>query len=81
MQRLGQVTDDIEAVILRHLKRRDDIAYAQFMRLSAGLLPHGKPQERVVTAASFLGRYGTAWLNALFEVISAWAESLPTDDA
>jgi uncharacterized protein YllA (UPF0747 family) len=81
MQRLGQVTDDIEAVILRHLKRRDDIAYSQFMRLAEGLRPHGKPQERVFTAATFLGRYGNAWLNSLFEVISAWAEGLPADSA
>ncbi len=79
MQRIGQIANDIEAVIVRHLKRRDDIAYAQFMRLSTGLRPHGKPQERVLTAASFLGRYGNAWLNALFETISAWAEALPED--
>jgi len=79
MQRVRQLTDDIEAVVLRHLKRRDDIAYAQFMRLVSGLRPHGKPQERVITAASFLGRYGNAWLNALFEAISAWAETLPAD--
>jgi bacillithiol biosynthesis cysteine-adding enzyme BshC len=79
MQRLRQLTDDLEAVILRHLKRRDDIAYAQFMRLATGLRPHGKPQERVITAASFLGRYGNAWLNTVFEVIAAWAESLPAD--
>ena len=81
MQRLRQVTDDIEAVIMRHLKRRDNIAYSQFMRLAEGLRPQGKPQERVITSASFLGRYGNVWLNSLFEVISAWAESLPTDDA
>ena len=81
MDRLRQVTDDIEAVILRHLKRRDDIAYAQFIRLSEGLRPHGKPQERVLTSASFLGRYGNVWLNSLFEVISAWAEAVPTDTA
>ena len=79
MQRLRQVTDDIEAVILRHLKRRDDIAYAQFVRLSEGLRPHGKPQERVLATPSYLGRYGNAWLNSLFEVISAWAESVPMD--
>ena len=79
MRRIGQLADDIEAVILRHLKRRDDIAYAQFMRLSAGLQPHGKAQERVLTAASLLGRYGNAWLNSLVESISAWAETLPTD--
>ncbi len=79
MLRLRQVTDDIESVMLRHLKRRDDIAYSQFMRLSTGLRPHGKLQERVLTPATFLGRYVDEWLNSLYEVISAWAESVPTD--
>jgi bacillithiol biosynthesis cysteine-adding enzyme BshC len=77
MQRLGQVTDDIEAVILRHLKRRDDIAYAQFRRLSEGLRPHGKPQERVFTAATFLGRYGSPSAQAAMTSNSALSQALP----
>ena len=81
MQRLGQVTDDIEGVILRHLRRRDQIAHGQFVRLSSGLRPHGKPQERVLSAPSLLGRYGNVWLNSIFEVISAWAENIPQDVA
>jgi bacillithiol biosynthesis cysteine-adding enzyme BshC len=75
--RIGQIVDNIEAVFLRHLRRRDNIAFAQFTRLLQGLRPHGKPQERVLTAASFLGRFGHAWLNAVFESVSAWAEGLP----
>lgn len=78
MQRIGQVTDDIEKVIRRHLRRRDDIAYAQFVRLAQGLRPRGKPQERVLITPSMLGRYGDAWLNSVFEVVSTWAEELPT---
>jgi uncharacterized protein YllA (UPF0747 family) len=62
---------------LRHLRKRDDIAHAQFARLSRGLRPRGKPQERVLTAATFRGRYGDAWLNGVFESISAWAEGPP----
>jgi len=81
IQRMLQLTDNIESVILRHLKRRDDIAYAQFMRLSDWLKPTGKPQERVLTTATLLGRFGHVWLNALFETISAWAENLPADTA
>ena len=77
MQRIGQVTDDIENVIRRHLRRRDDIAYAQFVRLTESLRPNGKPQERVLTTPSFLGRYGDVWLNSLFEIVSMWAENLP----
>lgn len=81
MQRLGQVTDDIENVIRRHLRRRNDIAYAQFNRLSQSFRPGGKYQERVICAPSFLGRYGNAWTGAVFEAASLWAESLPRDEA
>src|SRR5262249_48939509 len=73
MQRLGQVTDSIEAVIQRHLRRRDNIAHGQFMRLLESFRPNGKPQERVLTAANFLGRFGGEWLAALNEAVSAWA--------
>ena len=50
MQRLDQISGDIEKVLLRHLRKRDDIAHAQYARLVAGLRPRGKPQERVLTA-------------------------------
>ncbi|MGH7594506.1 MAG: bacillithiol biosynthesis cysteine-adding enzyme BshC [Gemmatimonadales bacterium] len=78
-QRLDQVAQDIERVFLRHLRQRDSIAHAQFVRLATGLRPHGKPQERTLTAASFLGRYGDAWLHCVFESVSAWAEGVPRD--
>lgn len=79
MLRLEQVTNDLEKLLLRHLRKRDDIAYAQFVRLAHGLRPHGTPQERVFTAATFLGRYGDAWLNGVFELVAAWAEGVPRD--
>ncbi len=81
MQRLSQLTDDIENVIRRHLRRRDDIAYGQFVRLRQSLQPDGKPQERVITAPSLLGRYGSAWSDAVVEAVSGWAESVPTGDS
>ena len=77
MRRLDLVTDDLEKVFLRHLRKRGTIAHAQYVRLAGGLRPRGKPQERVLVAPSFLGRYGDAWLKALFASISAWAESPP----
>jgi hypothetical protein len=49
------------------------------VRLARDLRPHGKPQERVFTAATFLGRYGDAWLNGVFESVAAWAEGVPRD--
>jgi bacillithiol biosynthesis cysteine-adding enzyme BshC len=81
MQRISQLTDDIENVIRRHLRRRDDIAYGQFVRLRQSLRPDGKPQERVITAPSLLGRYGHAWSDAVVEAVSGWAESVPTGES
>jgi bacillithiol biosynthesis cysteine-adding enzyme BshC len=77
MQRLDQISGDVEKVLLRHLRKRGDIAHAQYARLAAGLRPHGKPQERVLTAPTFRGRYGDAWLNGVFESVSAWADGAP----
>jgi len=77
MRRLDQISGDVEKVLLRHLRKREDIAHAQYARLVAGLRPRGKPQERVLAAPSFRGRYGEAWLNGVFESISAWADRAP----
>lgn len=77
IRRLDQISGDIEKVLLRHLRKRNDIAHAQYVRLIAGLRPRGKPQERVLSAPSFRGRYGDAWLNGMFESISAWADGAP----
>lgn len=76
LQRLEQISADIENVLMRHLKKRDDIAYGQFQRLTRGLRPHGKPQERVLTAATFRGRHGDAWINSVFAAVASWAEGL-----
>ncbi|MGH7523180.1 MAG: bacillithiol biosynthesis cysteine-adding enzyme BshC [Gemmatimonadales bacterium] len=77
LQRLEQISADIESVLLRHLKKRDDIAYGQYQRLTRGLRPHGKPQERVFTAASYRGRHGDAWINSVFAAVASWAEGTP----
>lgn len=79
VQRLDLVSEDLEKVFLRHLRKRDTIAHVQYVRLAEGLRPHGQPQERVLTAATFLGRYGDAWLNGVFESVSAWALGVPKD--
>jgi hypothetical protein len=35
-------------------------------------MPNGKPQERVLTIAPFLARYGTGLLDELAEAFAAW---------
>jgi bacillithiol biosynthesis cysteine-adding enzyme BshC len=77
MQRLDQISGGVEKVLLRHLRKRDDIAHAQYARLVTGLRPRGKSQERVLGAPSFRGRYGEAWLNGVYEPIAAWADGAP----
>lgn len=67
------VADDMERLFERHLRKREDVAHAQWRRVSDALRPGGAPQERHFTAATFLGRYGTAWLDAIVEATERWA--------
>jgi bacillithiol synthase len=70
--RIRQTLDALERSFERHLKKRDDIAYAQYARLRAGLLPDGTLQERVLTAATWLGRYDRVWIDAVADATEAW---------
>ncbi len=81
LQRLGRGIDDIEHVMERHLRKRGDIAYAQFDRLRTALRPRHQPQERVLTVASELARYGDDWFTALVRATDQWAEQLPDSPA
>jgi bacillithiol biosynthesis cysteine-adding enzyme BshC len=71
-RKIANILDDLQHVIERHLRRRDDIAWAQYRRLRTGLRPQDAPQERVFTAATFRARHGDAWLRALGEATDAW---------
>lgn len=75
-RRLDQVADDLERLLERHLRKRSDIAYSQYIRLRNALLPRGAAQERVLTAPSFLARHGQAWLHAVYDSTTAWARRL-----
>ncbi|MGH7583049.1 MAG: bacillithiol biosynthesis cysteine-adding enzyme BshC [Gemmatimonadales bacterium] len=79
LRRLDELIDDLDAVLRRHLRKRSDIAYAQYRRLTDVFRPLGQPQERVLTAATFLGRYGDAWTNAVFESVTTWTAGLPPE--
>jgi uncharacterized protein YllA (UPF0747 family) len=77
MRRLGEITGEIDASLQRHLRRRTTIAHAQYQRLLQGLRPRGAPQERVLISPVYLGRFGPAWLNAIFDAAQQWADALP----
>jgi len=49
---------------------------SQLARARAALMPGGKPQERVLTIASFLARYGGALLDDIAAEVARWAQAL-----
>jgi bacillithiol biosynthesis cysteine-adding enzyme BshC len=65
-------TQDIEKKLVQHLKRRQETELSQIGRARTAVLPGGKPQERVLTLAPFLARYGPALLEDLREAIEGW---------
>lgn len=73
VRKLAGVVDDFERLFERHLRKRDDIAHAQWRRVMDALRPGGAPQERRLTAATFLARHGRAWLDRIVVATDAWA--------
>ncbi len=72
-RKLAAVADDLERLFERHLRKRSDIAYAQFRRVAGAIRPGGAPQERRLTAATFLARYGQDWLDLIAAATDRWA--------
>jgi bacillithiol biosynthesis cysteine-adding enzyme BshC len=66
---------DMERKLLQHLKRRQEIELGQIAKARAMVLPGDKPQERVLTVAPFLARYGPGLLGELSEAIEGWYAS------
>ncbi len=57
--------DEVEKRLVAALKRRNETAVQQLARTRTSLFPDGAPQERVLTAANYLARYGRELLPAL----------------
>ncbi len=68
-------THDVEKRLVASLKRANDTLLGQLGRARAALAPGGKPQERVLTAASFLARYGTGLVDELEAEVARWADA------
>ena len=68
--------DEIEKRLVAALKRTGEEALQQLARARANLYPGGKPQERVVTAASYLARHGRPLLATLHQAAREHAERL-----
>ena len=66
---------DAEKKMVQHLKRRHETETAQIARARTAVQPGGHPQERVLTIAPFLARYGAGFLVSLLDVMTAWYDS------
>jgi bacillithiol biosynthesis cysteine-adding enzyme BshC len=64
--------NDMERKLVHHLKKRQEIELAQIAKARALVLPDNKPQERMLTVAPFLARYGPDLLVELTDAIEAW---------
>jgi bacillithiol synthase len=63
---------DIEKKLVQHLKRRQEIELGQLARGRDLVLPDNQPQERVLTIASFLARYGPTLIEEVSDAIEGW---------
>jgi bacillithiol biosynthesis cysteine-adding enzyme BshC len=63
---------EVEKKLVQHLKKRQETELGQIARARGAVLPNGKPQERVLTAAPFLARYGPGLLDDLVGAIESW---------
>ncbi|MGI9041254.1 MAG: bacillithiol biosynthesis cysteine-adding enzyme BshC [Gemmatimonadales bacterium] len=65
-------TQDVEKKLVQHLKRRQETELTQIARARTAVLPGNKPQERVLTVAPFLARYGPDLVPDLTAEIERW---------
>jgi len=67
--------DHIEKRLRGHLKQRETTELKQIGHAREAVLPGGKPQERVVSVATFRARYGDEFLTAVAAAITAWYDA------
>jgi uncharacterized protein YllA (UPF0747 family) len=67
-------TQEIEKKLLAGLKRENEAWVRRIARARAAVYPRGAPQERVLTLASFLIRYGPALLEEIEREVARWAD-------
>jgi bacillithiol synthase len=67
---LGKMEHDLRGLhtkVIHAAKKRDDILRRQFTRAQAQVFPLGHPQERTLSVAFFLNRYGSALIDRLLD--------------
>jgi bacillithiol synthase len=63
---------ELEKKLAQHARKRESTELAQVARARLSVRPEGKPQERVLSMAGFLARYGSELLSRFAEHIAAW---------
>jgi hypothetical protein len=67
---------DIEKRLISHLKKKNEIVTSQLSRARTSLFPNGEPQERVISAISWLGRFGPTFVEEAAAAVQSGAASL-----
>lgn len=67
-----RTVEQLEKKLLRHAMRRESVELDQVARARLSVRPEGKPQERVLSMAGFLARYGMGLLPAMATHIEVW---------
>jgi len=65
-------TQDLERKLIASLKRGNETLLSQVSRARAAVAPWGELQERALTLASFLIRYGPELLDGLDAEVARW---------
>jgi len=63
---------ELEKKLLQHARKRESTELAQVARARLSVTPEGKPQERVLSMAGFMGRYGWELVDALCAHVEGW---------
>jgi uncharacterized protein YllA (UPF0747 family) len=66
-------TNEIEKKLVASVKRTQSTLLTQLTRARNALLPGGKPQERVLTIASFLARHSSSVIDEIAAEVARWA--------
>jgi bacillithiol biosynthesis cysteine-adding enzyme BshC len=70
-QALFQI-EKLEKKLIHHARKRESTELGQVARARLSVRPQGKPQERVISMAGFLARYGDSVLSGLADHIARW---------
>ena len=69
ISRMQETVQTLQSKVIQAAKRKDDTLRRQFARTRALTFPGGEPQERALSAAYFLNRYGMTLPDRMLEIL------------